>query len=636
MDEQNPRSAPWWLAGMIENDGTATDDGVPVEVAAYDAVAPEADPRVFVASLRSRLDQDQAADDVAPPARDDSIDLYREPPDPGDSSQPTILIERLPRFPEPPTVSSVVPSPGEPESRPELRGIVQRIRIEREPDPPAEPTEDFGPDEEFRENTLSFIPGFGRREEREPEPEPDPRSPRKAGPDHRGSEPTMAFPVSSPPPFGPAPIRRPVASVPPVAPVVPPPMPVPPVGVAATDQSVPTAPGGGPVPPAQPGPCGVPAPPSSVESSRPPVDTAPPRPGPSGAPSVPPVPQGSVVPPVQQEPSMPGSSAKPAAQPAPQRSAQQVPPVPRPPVTSPVPSATAQQVPPGGRMPQPGRLPGDLAQGHSATTGARPREEMPATEQTLSDLTRPIPPAPPSAAYRPARPGPDQHQASRPLPYQRVPSSGYDAPPPWEDPEEPGWSVANAPGHHMPAPEEDEVDRSDGTPWYMSVAVGVLLAAVVVTGVLLFRSFRKPVVGVPTAPPVTAPTSDEPSQTQPSQAPTPTAQPSHQPSQADPTPVAPSAPPSTESTPPPRTPKATPKSWPPSGATECSSSIAVNSHTSCAFAENVARAFDAAGVGTVTAYSPVTGQDYSMSCREASTDGLYVCTGGNDAKVYLR
>ena len=37
--------------------------------------------------------------------------------------------------------------------------------------------------------------------------------------------------------------------------------------------------------------------------------------------------------------------------------------------------------------------------------------------------------------------------------------------------------------------------------------------------------------------------------------------------------------------------------------------------------------------GTVTAYSSVTGQSYSMKCRD---NGKYVtCTGGNNAIVYI-
>lgn len=61
--------------------------------------------------------------------------------------------------------------------------------------------------------------------------------------------------------------------------------------------------------------------------------------------------------------------------------------------------------------------------------------------------------------------------------------------------------------------------------------------------------------------------------------------------------------------------------------------------TSHAFAQEVGQAYRAhhrtSGQlnATVTAYSPVTGQSYTMTCRD---NGSYVtCTGGNNAVVYL-
>lgn len=60
--------------------------------------------------------------------------------------------------------------------------------------------------------------------------------------------------------------------------------------------------------------------------------------------------------------------------------------------------------------------------------------------------------------------------------------------------------------------------------------------------------------------------------------------------------------------------------------------------TSCAFAERVRQAYGAGGPPTTTprqvyAESPVTGQQYSMTC--IANGALVVCSGGNDAVVYV-
>lgn len=77
----------------------------------------------------------------------------------------------------------------------------------------------------------------------------------------------------------------------------------------------------------------------------------------------------------------------------------------------------------------------------------------------------------------------------------------------------------------------------------------------------------------------------------------------------------------------------------PDGATRCSDTVAVNASTSCQFALNVETAFRSAGAtsGTVqvTATSPVTNRDYTMSCVVAA-GSVTSCTGGNNAVVYLR
>jgi pantoate kinase len=67
----------------------------------------------------------------------------------------------------------------------------------------------------------------------------------------------------------------------------------------------------------------------------------------------------------------------------------------------------------------------------------------------------------------------------------------------------------------------------------------------------------------------------------------------------------------------------------------CGGSLSVNEHTSCSFAENVEDAYYAevgSGAGVVYAYSPTTGQTYSMYCTAGSP---HECTGGNDAAAYF-
>ncbi|HSN11626.1 MAG TPA: hypothetical protein VLS51_05935, partial [Propionibacteriaceae bacterium] len=77
--------------------------------------------------------------------------------------------------------------------------------------------------------------------------------------------------------------------------------------------------------------------------------------------------------------------------------------------------------------------------------------------------------------------------------------------------------------------------------------------------------------------------------------------------------------------------------FPPSGANLCSGSttVAVNSATSCEFAANVAAAIPSGATGsfTVTATSPVTQKDYQMNCVRGS---YTVCSGGVNAVVYVK
>jgi hypothetical protein len=67
----------------------------------------------------------------------------------------------------------------------------------------------------------------------------------------------------------------------------------------------------------------------------------------------------------------------------------------------------------------------------------------------------------------------------------------------------------------------------------------------------------------------------------------------------------------------------------------CSSKVSADDKTtSCPFALNVAREYARAGSGTpFSAYSPTTQQSYTMRCANGE---LIVCTGGNQATVYLR
>ena len=63
--------------------------------------------------------------------------------------------------------------------------------------------------------------------------------------------------------------------------------------------------------------------------------------------------------------------------------------------------------------------------------------------------------------------------------------------------------------------------------------------------------------------------------------------------------------------------------------------------TSCAFADNVHDAWHSQQSNPVTAYSPVTGQYYTMTCvpGNSTVSGIHVdgwtCYGGNNAQVVL-
>jgi len=77
---------------------------------------------------------------------------------------------------------------------------------------------------------------------------------------------------------------------------------------------------------------------------------------------------------------------------------------------------------------------------------------------------------------------------------------------------------------------------------------------------------------------------------------------------------------------------------PQAGSSYCGSAadqggITVSAHVSCPFAENVELAWESSGgASSVTAYSPVTGLTYTMSCS-ASGAGYEVCSGADNTYV---
>jgi hypothetical protein len=73
---------------------------------------------------------------------------------------------------------------------------------------------------------------------------------------------------------------------------------------------------------------------------------------------------------------------------------------------------------------------------------------------------------------------------------------------------------------------------------------------------------------------------------------------------------------------------------PPSSAgTDCGGGLHSGPNTTCAFAQNVRRAWGEApgSTNTLRVYSPVTGQTYTMNCAPAG--GGITCSGGNNASV---
>jgi type II secretory pathway pseudopilin PulG len=73
----------------------------------------------------------------------------------------------------------------------------------------------------------------------------------------------------------------------------------------------------------------------------------------------------------------------------------------------------------------------------------------------------------------------------------------------------------------------------------------------------------------------------------------------------------------------------------PNVGASCGGNLSVGANTSCAFGESVVSEYyyEGGGTRTITAYSPVTSTYYSMYCVGGVPT---VCTGGNNATVYIR
>lgn len=72
-----------------------------------------------------------------------------------------------------------------------------------------------------------------------------------------------------------------------------------------------------------------------------------------------------------------------------------------------------------------------------------------------------------------------------------------------------------------------------------------------------------------------------------------------------------------------------------SPAKTCAGGVGASSATSCEFAFNVAGEYGSnPGASRISAYSPVTGESYTMSCS-AMSGWSAVCTGGSGAAVFI-
>lgn len=202
---------------------------------------------------------------------------------------------------------------------------------------------------------------------------------------------------------------------------------------------------------------------------------------------------------------------------------------------------------------------------------------------------------------------------------------------------QPGHAPPPAPhagqGHHVVATPAPITPRRRGGPSWWIAAVVALVVLALGAGFIFFDR-RGTTANPPSSTTATNPVESSPAES--SQAPS-QASSTQEPSSEDPSPSEPSTPETTSSAP--SSPSSSAPSSPPpfpSGVKKCSEQIGVNSVTSCAFAANVAAAYNQSsksGVVEIIATSPVTKQSYSMTCTTAP---ITICRGGNDAAVYLR
>jgi hypothetical protein len=68
-----------------------------------------------------------------------------------------------------------------------------------------------------------------------------------------------------------------------------------------------------------------------------------------------------------------------------------------------------------------------------------------------------------------------------------------------------------------------------------------------------------------------------------------------------------------------------------SSGNNCGGGVNAGPNTSCAFAQNVAAAYNGPGYDTEYVYSPVTGQSYEMTYNQSGS--VVYATGANDASV---
>lgn len=227
-------------------------------------------------------------------------------------------------------------------------------------------------------------------------------------------------------------------------------------------------------------------------------------------------------------------------------------------------------------------------------------------------------------------PGPDY----RPRPGQQQPV------PHFEPPQPPNYSqqfgTPQPPQVAGPQPnysQQFDPQPPEGPGRQRTALIAAIVGAVifiVIGAILLFRPAggSGPVVSSATP----APTTEQSTTSAPSSSPT------QQPTTATAAPtVTVTAPPTTVTVPGPRPTNPAPSvpggGWPPTGMTLCNSYVAVNSVTSCGFADAVLMTFFDEGPGVYSVQSPTTQQWYSMTCAQVGSD-LVHCFGGDGAELY--